>query len=310
MSSWAEAGKGVYLKENATGAVACVGIFDPVKPGTQQKMVPLTEGFLHLGVPALQRAEKCDATWVCLDEIGYLETNCPIYQQAIRDLMEHKHLAAVVRKGEDPFLRELCSRGDVFCVDLDSPFGNTGCVIMASGLGTRFGENKLLADFRGQPLICRILNGTRGIFTQRVVVTRHEAVAALCRGMGIRTVLHQMPHRSDTVRLGLEAIGEVETCMFCTADQPLLRQETVASLALSAATGNAFIWRTQWKDIPGSPVVFPEWAFLELKNLPQGSGGSAVIRRYPNRVRCMQVSDPMELRDVDTPEDLRVLQNG
>ena len=28
-----------------------------------------------------------------------------------------------------------------------------GCVIMASGLGTRFGGNKLMADFDGQPLI-------------------------------------------------------------------------------------------------------------------------------------------------------------
>lgn len=28
---------------------------------------------------------------------------------------------------------------------------NLGCVIMASGLGKRFGDNKLMADFDGQP---------------------------------------------------------------------------------------------------------------------------------------------------------------
>ena len=32
-----------------------------------------------------------------------------------------------------------------------------GCVIMASGLSRRFGANKLLADFCGQPMLCRAL---------------------------------------------------------------------------------------------------------------------------------------------------------
>ena len=39
-----------------------------------------------------------------------------------------------------------------------------GCVIMASGLGKRFGGNKLMADFDGQPLICRALTVTDGPF--------------------------------------------------------------------------------------------------------------------------------------------------
>ena len=35
-----------------------------------------------------------------------------------------------------------------------------GCVIMASGLSTRFGSNKLLADFGGRPMLCRVLDAT------------------------------------------------------------------------------------------------------------------------------------------------------
>ena len=30
-----------------------------------------------------------------------------------------------------------------------------GCVIMASGVSRRFGSNKLLADFCGEPMLCR-----------------------------------------------------------------------------------------------------------------------------------------------------------
>ena len=38
-----------------------------------------------------------------------------------------------------------------------------GCVVMAAGNGTRFGANKLLAEYRGQALIRRALEGTEMI---------------------------------------------------------------------------------------------------------------------------------------------------
>ena len=86
-------------------------------------------------------------------------------------------------------------------------FPQIGCVIMASGLGKRFGGNKLMADFNGKPMIQRALDLTEGLFCRRVVVTRHERIAGLCREQNVDVVLHDLPHRSDTVRLGLEALG-------------------------------------------------------------------------------------------------------
>ena len=35
-----------------------------------------------------------------------------------------------------------------------------GCVIMASGVSRRFGSNKLLADFCGEPMLCRAFAAT------------------------------------------------------------------------------------------------------------------------------------------------------
>jgi len=56
--------------------------------------------------------------------------------------------------------------------------------------------------------------------------------------------------------------------------------------------------------MPGSPVVFPQWAFPELLDLPEGKGGGAVIKKYPERLRMVSVRDLYELKDVDSPEDL------
>ena len=187
-------------------------------------------------------------------------------------------------------------------------FPQIGCVIMASGLGKRFGGNKLMADFHGKPMIQRALDASEGLFAKRVVVTRHESVAALCRAQNIEVVLHELPHRSDTVRLGLEALGDLDACMFLPGDQPLLRRETVAMLLENRKENPDSIVRPVYEDTEGSPVLFPSWAFPELRDLPEGKGGGVVIKNYPCAVHRVSIADPFELADADTPEMMETLK--
>ena len=187
-------------------------------------------------------------------------------------------------------------------------FPKIGCIIMASGLGRRFGGNKLMADFHGKPMIQRALDATDGLFAKRVVVTRHESVAALCREQNVDVVLHNLPNRNDTVRLGLEALGDLDACMFLPGDQPLLRRETVERLLESRRDNPDSIIRPVYEDTQGSPVLFPSWAFPELLELPEGKGGGAVIKNHPNAVHRVSVADPFELADADTPDILETLK--
>ena len=186
-------------------------------------------------------------------------------------------------------------------------FPATGCVIMASGLGKRFGGNKLMADFHGQPMIARILAATQGLFTQRVVVTRNAETAGFCQAQGVPVVLHDQPGRNDTVRLGLEAVGPVEGCLFCPGDQPLLRRETVAALVQAWRGEPDAIWRPEAEGRPGAPILFPKWAFPGLLALPEGKGGGFLVKKYPERVRTLPVRDKYELMVADTPADLQLL---
>ena len=201
-------------------------------------------------------------------------------------------------------------------MDLDAPYGRAGCVIMASGLGRRFGGDKLIAAFAGRPMIRYALDATAGVFAGRVAVTRSKAVAELCERQDVPVVLHDQPHRSDTVRLGLCALlaqaGEcgLTGCLFCPADQPLLQRQTVAALALCAVQDPEAIWRPACGAQQGAPVFFPAWAFPELLALPQGRGGGAVVRKYPQRVRCLPVQEAQELADVDTRAALAALEKA
>lgn len=259
---------------------------------------------------------------------------------------------------------------------------------MASGVGVRFGGNKLMAELCDVPLVGYVVRATDGLFSRRVVVTRHADVAALCETLGAQVILHDEPCRNDTVRLGMEAMDGCDTVTFVQGDQPLIRPASIVALlraaerdaagaarrnaagrgvadvvecdAVGAALANtaesgvaedyamgldavecdvdaaagcdaaesdvagaakhdavgcnaaegsvAHIWRTSFDGVPGAPVLFPSWAFDELRSLPRGKGGGFVAKAHAEYVRTIEVSSEWELFDVDTRDDLEQLQ--
>lgn len=197
-----------------------------------------------------------------------------------------------------------------------------GCIVMASGVGARFGGNKLMAELCDVPLVGYVVRATDGLFSRRVVVTRHADVAALCETLGAQVILHDEPCRNDTVRLGMEAMDGCDTVTFVQGDQPLIRPASIAALLRAAerdAAGRGvadvvgcdagrYIWRTSFDGMPGAPVLFPSWAFGELRSLPRGKGGGFVAKTHAEYVRTIEVSSEWELFDVDTRDDLQQLQ--
>ena len=187
-----------------------------------------------------------------------------------------------------------------------------GCVIMASGMARRFGSNKLLHDFLGEPVMNRILRTMSAApLAAKVVVTRHPEIKALCDEQNIPVVLHDMPLQSDTVALGVNALLEMcpdmTGCMFAASDQPCLSIDSVTALCEAFQTQPGQIWRMSCQGSVGNPVVFPKFTFDELLHLPPDKGGGVVIKKHPELVRTVEVKTEYELVDVDTPEILEEL---
>ena len=196
---------------------------------------------------------------------------------------------------------------------MEQPFA-VGCVIMASGRSTRFGSNKLLAPFGGQPLLCRAFAATdTPQLSARIVVTRSAQVQALCKAQGVPVLLHALPGRNDTVRLGLSALlaqhPELTGCMFLPGDQPLLRTESVEAVVRAFySTKKRDICRLSYGGRVGSPVLFGRRYFEPLQHLPEGKGGSFLIRQNPDAVQEVPAASLWELADADTPEVLEQLE--
>lgn len=190
-------------------------------------------------------------------------------------------------------------------------YSKIACIILASGVGLRFGANKLLTAIDGAPMLQHILDISKGLFAKRIVVTRHKEVAEICAQQQIPCLLHDKPYLSDTVRLGtsyIQQLPQAEGLLFAVADQPLLQQATLIRLAESFLAQPQKIHRLYYKETPGNPIIFPAKFANELQQLPQDKGGSVLTKKYPELVVKVPVQDINELLDIDTQQDKTKLE--
>lgn len=183
---------------------------------------------------------------------------------------------------------------------------DVGIVIMASGLGKRFGGNKLMAQLGDKPMVQWIIDVSRQVEQSIVVVTRNPEVAELCQKQNIEVIFHDLPGRNDTIRLGIEHFNHgVKGCVFCPSDQPFLTVATFNHLIQNIQKCPDAIWRTAYEQEVGAPVYFPQKYFEELTKLPYGEGGKSVIQKHKDELRLLKVDNPDELRDIDTMQDYK-----
>ena len=192
---------------------------------------------------------------------------------------------------------------------MDAPL-KLGCLLMAAGSAARFGQNKLLAELDGRPLIRYALDAIPASqFAAVTVVTQYDAVAELAAQYGFAVLRNDRPELgiSRTVRLGTEVMSDCDGILYLPADQPLLRQETVARIADCFRLHPDCIVGAACGDRRGSPNLFPAALFPELLALRGDRGGSAVLRAHEDRYLPME-TDPRELLDCDTPQGLAILK--
>lgn len=196
-----------------------------------------------------------------------------------------------------------------------------GAIVLAAGLGRRFGGAKLSAPWRGRPIISYVLDtiaGARddGLLTAGVVVHRPDDLetARLARERGLEPHVNTRPAQgmASSLRLGLTALTAgrwepIEGALVVMGDQPLLRKVVIARIIASFSPSMDLL-RTQYMDDPdepGHPVLVHRRLWDKARGL-EGDQGFRVLAAGPAaRVGTVQVSGVNP--DVDTPEDLAAL---
>ena len=186
---------------------------------------------------------------------------------------------------------------------------NIGCVVMAAGMSSRFGGNKLAQKWQGKSLIRHALEA---VPTDRlsavVVVTQYPEVVALAKEFSFTPIVNSHPEygQSHTIHLGVKALDACDALLFQVADQPLLRRESVAALVDFYCSNPGHIVGLGHGGQRGNPCIFPARFFPELRKIEGDHGGNVVIRQHEDALLLYEVPAD-ELRDVDTQEALAQL---
>ena len=182
-----------------------------------------------------------------------------------------------------------------------------GGVLLASGAGRRFGGNKLLAPVEGVPLCRRAMAALAGAGLDRLALcSPYPEVLELGAALGFAPMFNPRAAEgvSASIRLGLSAMDGMDGALFSVCDQPWLTTESIIRLKNAFLESKAAVCALAWKGKRGNPAIFPADLFGELAALTGDTGGGAVIRAHPDRLRLVEAASPRELLDVDTPEDL------
>ena len=177
-----------------------------------------------------------------------------------------------------------------------------GAILLAAGRARRMGEDKLLAELGGKPMVMHAFDAivAAGLDAPIVAVAPGSTIVGLV-GDDV-TFVEVADHASGMGHSLAASIGQAPAhwtaAIICLGDMPFVRPETLAALADRA--GIDVIVRPRFEGRPGNPVLWGRVYFNELATLTGDQGGRAMFDRHV--VEWLDCDDSGVLFDVDTPD--------
>jgi molybdenum cofactor cytidylyltransferase len=186
--------------------------------------------------------------------------------------------------------------------------GRVAGVVLAAGLSTRMGQNKLLLEIDGEPLLARAVRCARDAgLDPVVVVVGHEAdrVTPVLADRSCTVVFNPSYEGGQYTSLaaGFRAVGEhVDAAVVVLPDMPLVTPGMIATLVERHRDSGAGIVVSDYGGVEAPPTLYDRALFEELRAAERGCGRRIVAR---HRDQVVSVAWPPDaLTDLDRPEDV------
>ncbi|HEX3487077.1 MAG TPA: molybdopterin-binding/glycosyltransferase family 2 protein [Micropepsaceae bacterium] len=223
--------------------------------------------------------------------------------------------ADIMRMGVGGLLQEIPSRPQ----PRDAENGNLrapriAALVLAAGLSSRMGSNKLLQEWRGKPLLRWAVEAALASDASPViVVTGNEAakVETALKGLDVRYV-HNGDYRSglaSSLKTGIAAVPDsADGAIVLLGDMPEINASVIDRMiaAFSPADGRAICIAIHERR-RGNPVLWSRAFFPEIATLSGDEGARRLLAQHEELV-CEIDADSGVLRDIDTPEALAALR--
>lgn len=176
-------------------------------------------------------------------------------------------------------------------------------IVLAAGSARRFGGNKLLADFQGQPLLNHAIRAARAAPVGRVVVVCPPSFT-LPPGEDlppVETLRVTSDALSTSLKAGVAAVAGADGAFIFLGDMPLIPHGAARALA-SRLDGN-FAAVPRFGRHNGHPVLLSRRAFAEIATL-SGDAGAGKLLAGRNDIAFLDCACEGITLDIDRKEDL------
>ena len=189
--------------------------------------------------------------------------------------------------------------------------GTTGAIVLAAGQSSRMGgDHKLLAEWRGRPLVAHVVDAIAEAGLPPPIVVLGSRANDIQAALAGRTALfvtaadHELG-LAHSLRAGLAAAPKSwDAVLICLGDMP--RIDAALLRALAAAPGDVVV--PVWAGKRGNPVRWDRRHFAALIALEGDIGGKALLATLPSPPTEVSATSDATLDDIDTPAALAVLQ--
>jgi molybdenum cofactor cytidylyltransferase len=281
----------------AGGTVLHFGM--PVDPGNLLLLGDLA-GHPVVGLPSCARSPKVNGFDFVLQ---HLCADLPVTA------------ADIMRMGVGGLLQEIPSRPqprDVEQTNLRAP--RIAALVLAAGLSSRMGSNKLLQDWRGKPLLRWTVEAALNSAANPViVVTGNEAakIETALRGLDVRFAHNNdfCSGLSSSLKTGIAAVPDsADGAIVLLGDMPEIDPSLIdRMIAAFSPADNRAICVAIHEHCRGNPVLWSRAFFPDIAALSGDEGAKRLLSQHEELV-CDIEADSGVLRDIDTPEALEALR--
>ncbi|MFG1546147.1 MAG: nucleotidyltransferase family protein [Thermoplasmataceae archaeon] len=181
--------------------------------------------------------------------------------------------------------------------------------VLASGMGTRFGGDKISALMGGKQVVCYAVDDLVAAGLEEIMlVVRPETVAERLACNGEAKIVRNAHYRegmASSIRTAVNNAGnDCDGLLLVNGDMPLFGQARYREMVAIFMSNPDCIVAATVSGIRRNPAIFPASMMKELLGLKVEDGGRKLLATHSGNVVEYAVDSITAVMDIDTPQDL------
>jgi molybdenum cofactor cytidylyltransferase len=267
----------------------------PVEPGNLLLLARIGETIV-VGLPGCARSPKLNGFDFILERLA---ANIPVDRDDI------------VAMGVGGLLHETRRESQPHKYSRARKSRSVAAIVLAAGLSSRMGRNKLLVELDGKPLVRRVVETALASAVDTViVVTGNEAEAIGASLQGLPVILaHNPDYRaglSASLKAGIRALPtHIDGGLILLGDMPAISTALIDKLVDAFdPEEDCAICVAAYEGKRGNPVLWSRQYFPDILALSGDNGAKHLIAKNEDKVCEVEASDEAPMVDIDTPDAL------